>query len=1149
MDWMNTTVDVFLESLREKNIFIKLNDRDNLDIEAPKGALQDDLVNAIKQRREAIIDYLRTALAQADIGKQIPIAAAEQSYPLSSAQTRVWVSSQIHGTDLYNIVSTYEMDESIDPGIFKMAIAEVVKRHEILRTVFRKDDSGQARQWILKPEEMDFELVCLDWSTGDHNKGDVDDYIRHHIQYHIFELEKAPLFQVVLFNLDKEHSVLCYNMHHIITDAWSTNILINEVLNAYKAIQQGIAMDLPPLRIQYKDYAVWQQAQLDTAAFQVHEKYWLNRFEGKLPTLDLFTNLMRPPIKNTNGQVLGTYIRTELALPLKDICTRSGGSLFPGLVASVLAILYKYTGQKDIIIGTPVAGREHPDLQSQIGFYINTIALRNKCEGKDSFVDLFNSVSRTMLEAHEHQAYPFDRLVERLSLQRDASRSLLFDVFINFQNIMENEMPAIASANNRPHNIGADEITDLGLSSSKFDLIFNFTEVGETIHFAIEFNRDVYASGIMEKFIGHYKQLLSAIITDPLLPMDQLNYITAEEKKTLSGYTDGPKSSYVPGTVVDMFTSQACKVPDNIALQFAEHRMTYRELDESSNRVANYLLDRGIQRETMIALFMDRSINAIVSILGILKAGAVYIPIDTTYPIEKVVGILSNSKTGIVLTDKKGSERIFGQQQLDTVCLDSEGEEMRSASVAPPVITINSSQLAYVLHTSGSTGVPKGVQVEHGSLMNYLHWVLTAYSYPAENGNFGLFTSLSFDLTFTSLFGPLVNGKMLYIYPQDTPVEDVLTHYLNNKDLDLIKLTPAHVQLIASLGIKATHIGRFIVGGEQLNRQHVDILQRLSANPVIYNEYGPTETTVGCTVSEIHSDNGEIIHIGRPIINTSVYILDEQLEMTSIGFIGELYIGGSQLARGYLHMEDLTKEKFIDNPFKKGDRLYKSGDFGRWLANGNIEYISRKDDQVKIRGYRIELGEIETIIRQYGNIRDVVVTAMPASWEDRELTAYLISDEITDNGSLRAFLKTRLPEYMIPKVFVTVSEFPLTANGKIDRKKLIEDTDKYANTAREEYVAPENEVEARLAEIWKSTLAKNHDISIKESFFELGGHSIKAIKMLAQVSKEFKVVISVGELFEDPTIQKLAEKILNAGWVNAATPVRAGDGEYETVKI
>ena len=1159
MDRINSTVDTFLESLRERDIFIKLNDKDNLEIEAPKGALQEDLVNSVRLYRETIIDYLKAARAQAEAGQGIPVAPAGDSYPLSSAQTRVWVSSQIHGADLYNIVSTYEINEVIDPGVFREAIDMVVERHEILRTAFRKDDSGQARQWVMPSGKMEVDLTCLDWSEGLQGRQEADEYIRRQISSQPFDLERAPLFRVVVIKLSGGRSIICYTMHHIITDAWSTKILVHDVFVVYRSIQQGERAALPPLRIQYKDFAVWQQAQLETPAFQAHEEYWLNKFQGELPALDLVPNVTRPPIKNTNGQVLGTYLPRELASPLKEICIRAGGSLFSGLVASVLAILYKYTGQRDIIIGTPVAGREHPDLQSQIGFYINTIPLRNRLEGKGSFTDLFHTVSATAMEAHAHQAYPFDRLIEKLQLQRDASRSLLFDVFLNFQHNLEDGASAgdpasvengASAGDDGPAGTAADEISDLGLSSSKFDLIFNFSEAGEAIHLAVEFNRDVYTRSTIEKFIGHYKELLAALIADPLAPLDRLSYMPVEERRQLSGFAEGAKLTYQPETIVDLFLSQVDRVPNHVALWSGTDRMTYRELHERSNRVANYLRAKGVKEEDLVALFLDRSVRAVVCILGILKAGGAFMPVDRVHPAEKVAGILSGSRAGFMLTDKKGLELIAGLSRPELTVLDADDDEIAAASTETPAGRIASSQLAYVLYTSGSTGAPKGVQVEHGSLTNYLRWVLTAYIPGEQDGNFGLFTTLSFDLTFTSLFGALVKGAMLYVYPQDMPVEDILAHYLNNKELDLIKLTPAHLQLIASLGIKSTHLKNFIVGGEQLRRQHLDVIFRISPDAVVYNEYGPTEATVGCTVATIRRGDTGIISIGRPIINNSIYILDEQLDVSPLGFTGEIHIGGLQLARGYLHMDELTRAKFIHHPFKEGELLYKTGDFGRWLPDGNIEYTGRQDGQVKIRGYRIETGEIETALRQNKDIRDVVVMSRSVSWEDNDLVAYIVSSVRIDKEALRADLKSRLPEYMIPKSYIMVSKLPLTSNGKVDRKKLLQEADIYANAAREEYVAPQNEVESRLAELWKTVLAAGREISTKESFFELGGHSIKAIKMLAQVSKEYKVVVSVGQLFEEPTIQKLAERIYSSGWskVPAASTAAAAE-EYDNVKI
>lgn len=1146
MNAVNETLDSFIESLRNRNIFLKLNDNNNLEIDAPKGALDKEIIELMKLHKQQLIDYLKKRDVQTSMSEQIPIAPMGVSYPLSSAQTRVWVSDKIHGeTTAYNLISSVELTGEFDPIFFEKSVMAVVDRYEILRTVFRKDEAGDVRQWISPVDVLDFKLCYFDW-TNDDGAGKAEAFIKVDSQ-NTFDLENGPLFRIALFKLKKDKYILYYNLHHIICDAWSMNVLSENILKAYNAFKNLLEPNFPPLRIQYKDFAVWQQAQLETEAFRLSQQYWLSQFEGVLPELNLFPSTIRPAVQNTNGYVLSTSIlHPSLVSKLKKMSGQSGGSLFIGLVASLKAILYKYSGQQDIIIGTPASGRDHADLHDQIGFYINTLALRTRFSGKENFQDLLNRVRETVMKAYDHQLYPFDRLIEDLKVKRKPHRSLLFDVFLNYEAMGDTSFPGqpVNSPKILKDSVNED-IQDMGIATSKFDLIFNFKEAGEGISLAVEFNRDIYSPEQISALIRNYKNLLVAVLNTPSQALASINYTSNTDLKLITEVFNNTAVDYPLETVVELFKKQVGKNADMPAVSDGRNTISYEQLDRKSNRLAYYLHSKGITKGSLVPILMHRSIDIIVAVLGILKAGAAYVPIDPAYPAERCAYILSDVDPTAIITEKYFETQLI-DEDIEKIFIDGDDAFWESMPAEPLGFTFTEANLAYVMYTSGSTGTPKGVKINHGNLSNYLQWVLECYIPGANEGNFGLYSSFAFDLTVTSLFGSLVKGKLLRVFPSDDEISDVLkTYFDNNSGLDIIKLTPAHIQLIDSLDIVSTGVRKVIVGGDKLHRKHIEILRKINPEMLVYNEYGPTETAVGVTVAEI-IPKGDYLHIGKPIANTQIHILDSHLNTTPVGVAGEIYIGGAQVSDGYWRREGLTADKFMQDPFNEGGRLYKTGDVGYWRADGNIEFLGRTDEQVKIRGHRVEPGEIENAICSDSAIKDAVVVTRETVEGDRELVAYIISGTHIEAGILQQYLKSRLPAYMIPARFMQVEEFPVNVNGKVDKERLPQVVDSPEEEI-DRYVAPRNSVEEKLVEIWKEVLGLDNEISVIDNFFKLGGHSIKAIKMLSRVSKEFGIIINVQKLFEEPTIKELAEKVINAGWGMSEQIVN--EDEYERFKI
>jgi amino acid adenylation domain-containing protein len=1052
--------------------------------------------------------------------KKIPLA---ESYPISDAQRRLWILSQFQGSQgIYNMPSRMRLSAGYDILSFKKAIYAVIERHEILRTVFKEDDNGEVRQWILSTEELDFNIDFQDFREESSPEDKVNKYIKDD-SYKPFDLENGPLLRVSFLQVSDDEYVIYHNINHIIGDAWSMGVLEKDLLTYYEAYTLGIEADIPELKIQYKDYATWQISQLQTDTFEAHKDFWLEKLSGELPLLDLPSEKIRPKVKTYRGHELVSYLSTKNTARLRSYCQDQGGSLFMGLVTIWNILFYKYTSQEDIIIGTPAAGRDHPDLVDQIGFYVNALPLRNKVNGKLSFKEFFNKVTESTLTSFENGMYPFDRLVEGLDLYRDTSRHTIFDILLDFH---ENKI----ITNNELSDENQDKIIDKGYGNAKFDLQFDFIDLGENISIQVNYNRDVYDQKTVEQFINHFKGLTSVILENLDAPIHTIEFLSTKEKVHQIENHNQTKREYPSDlTVIDLFKEQVRKTPNQIAVVFENKEFTYQEIDNLSNQLAHCLKeDHDITTNDLVGIKLDRSEWVIISILSILKLGAAYIPIDPNYPQSKQDYIISESGIKLLVTDTNYLFDVSDAAQ-SIFAIDVEFEKDKYSTNDINHILSNT-DLAYVIYTSGSTGKPKGVMIEHSSLSNYLHWGLEYY---VENNlstaDFGLFTSLSFDLTISSLFFPIVSGGKLRIFNEAEEVSGILKEYFES-DLTCIKLTPAHINILEYLNLDHTNIELAIVGGDTLHLSQVNILRKLNPSIKIYNEYGPTEFTIGCIVKEVKSAIKSEINIGQPIANTSVYILNSNHTIVPYGAVGEICLAGKGLARGYMNQEDLTKEKFIENPYKKGETLYRTGDLGKWLSNGDIGFEGRKDNQIKIRGYRIELGEIEYQLLSKEDINEVVVTTRESNQQTKEIVAYLVSSQEQNIQSLRTYLSDRLPQYMIPVHFVQLDKLPLTSNGKIDKKSL-PDPDGKGISKGVEYIAPRNHTEQQLVAIWEKFLNVER-IGIRDNFFHIGGDSIIGVRIVSEIQRILEVKIDMTTLFNEPSIEALSDEIANQLWHN-----------------
>jgi amino acid adenylation domain-containing protein len=1044
---------------------------------------------------------------------QIETITPQSNYALSDAQRRLWIVSQSGNASVaYNMPGSIDLTGVYNIENFRKAIHETIDRHESLRTVFRKDESGEIRQWVLDREDLGFEIKYKDFGDDRNGYHKAAAFIGED-SFIPFDLEKGPLLRASLLKVKEGKYVFYFNMHHIICDGWSLSVLAKDVFTYYDAFNENREPALSPLKIQYKDYSAWQLALLGEEVFQKHKEYWIKSLQGELPSLDLPGTKLRPKVKTNNGRALQAYINGNLTGKLKEYSEENGGSLYMGMLAGWNILMYHYTNQKDIIIGTSVAGRSHADLEDQIGFYSNTLALRNHIETEESFQHFFRRIIDTTLKSLSHQMYPFIRLVEDLNFRSDPSRNAIFDVMLFLQNNGER-------VNRQELKVEEiDAITDIGYRASKFDINIALQEINDCVSLDVTFNPDVYDRGMVEGLIKHYKQLLNALLENPGEKISQIEYLSDKEKNDLLQFNN-IEEIHNPGnkTIVDLFDEQVSKTPDNTALVFRDKKLTYTELDILSNQLAHYLVENyEIRPDDLIGVMLNRSEWSIVSILGILKAGAAYVPIDPQDPSSRKDFIISDASLKVLITEVNLIHDI-GYYDGNTFAIDVEFDPDSYAADRLPVVSAPDN-LAYVIYTSGSTGQPKGAMITARAVVDYFFGVLNKTNI-SECKSFGLVSTISADLGNTVIFTSLLIGAALHVIAK----EDIINvNKIREFNLDCIKMTPSHWKAWQTEERFFTPNKCLILGGEPFSEDILNYVRLSNGNCEVYNHYGPTETTIGKLIKRVDKNQDAArVTLGRPIGNNKVYVLNPDQRLCSIGLPGEICISGVGLARGYLNQEELSGVKFVDNPFNAGEKLYKTGDLGKWLPNGEIEYLGRIDEQVKIRGYRIELGEIEYALLKLDVIDDAVVIVKGNQSNEKELVAYIVVKSEVNASVLTSMLRKLLPEYMIPASYVELEVIPLTLNGKVDKSSL-PDPKTMGIISGVEYVAPRNEVEELITEIIAGILGKSkNQISVYDNFFDMGISSLGLMKLYASVNEKMASNLQAVSVFEFTTVSALA---------------------------
>ena len=1032
----------------------------------------------------------------------IPKAPLSKWYPMTATQSRLWVLSQLEGGSLaYNIPTAIRLKGRIDEAKFAESFNRLIERHESLRTSFGPDGSGNIGQYISSLEDSTLVLEQLDYRGQADKAEKINEYLKKQ-QEEAFELDQAPLLRGGLIRTGEEESLFYATMHHIISDGWSIEILISELVQLYNGLLEEEEISLPPLPIQYKDYAVWQTSEDREKDQEKSRKYWLDQLKGALPVLELPTYQKRPLVKSYNGSSVVHHYSESFLETIKRYAQQADATLFMTLMAGVNALLYRYTNQKEIIVGTPVAGRSHPDLEHQIGLYLNTLAIRTKLEQDQTFKALLAQEKATLLSAYEHQDYPFDALVNELNIKRDPSRSAIFDVMVVLQN--QSQLRNL----NKEGKLKGLEVSpyELPHQTAQFDLTFTFMEQ-DGLTLEVEYNTDLYESSFVERMGFHLEEVLKELINNADKPIKAINYLTkAEQEQLLNEFNDTDKDYATNTSLIELFEKQVNLTPEKTALVYDNKSISYQELNEEANKLAHYLRKNySIQSNDVIAIKLDRSEKQIISIIGVLKAGAAYLPVDINFPEDRINYMKNDSDFKLLL-----DSTTFDQIQLNNREEDIEDIHRENK------IT----DLVYVMYTSGTTGYPKGVMVEERSILNLINWFTEKFSIDSNTVSIQL-TNYTFDPSIEEIFGTLCNGGTHHIIPKELILNtDKLRNYIIQHGITILNYVPVLLNELLSDKPKINTLKTVISGGEKLPEHVKNSI--LLAGYELYNNYGPTEITVDALCGEMTESGG--IHIGKPISNVKAYILDEFEQLVPIGVHGQLYISGAGLARGYLNKTDLNSQKFVLNPFLPNQQMYDTGDICAWLPDGTIKYVGRKDHQVKINGYRIELGEIENIFLKKNAIKEVVVTVKEGiRSSEKELVAYYTATDQQNVTEIIAHLKTYLPVYMLPSFYVQLPSIPKNNNGKIDFKSL-PDPLEVGTSGRVPYIAPQNDIQTKLIKVWEEVLGQKK-IGIKDDFFELGGHSIKATKVLAKVNNEFELDISVKNLFISPTIEDLAAHI------------------------
>lgn len=1045
-------------------------------------------------------------------------------FPASFGQQRLWFIDQFTPRSAtYNMPSALRIRGELSVEVLERTLQELTRRHETLRTRFVAV-GGQPQQVI--EDEVKVELPVLDLTgiVGEEKREAEVMRLALEEAKRPFDLQQTPLFRAKLLRLGGLNHVLLFTMHHIISDAWSIGVLVGEVSVLYGAFSAGRPSPLPELPIQYADYSMWQRECLESGMLEQQLAYWTKQLTGS-SLLKLPTDRPRPATQSQKGAICNFVIAANLTQKLKQLAEQQGVTLFMVLLAALQTLLYRYSGQDDIAVGTPIAGRSNSAAEKLIGFFVNTLVLRGDLSDAPSFTELLQRTKEVTLGAYAHQDVPFEKLVEVLSPERDMSRSPLFQVMLVMWNTPWSELE-LGGAKLQPLRV------ERGIS--RFDLSMTL-DVGtgqgqqdQDLRGTLEYSTDLFDAGTITRMVDHYSLLLRAIISDPHAPIDSLQILSPEERHILIEDFNATTASIPEKTVTRLFEEQVDRTPNATAVQCGENSLSYIELNHRANQLARRLRELGVGPETRVGLMVERSLEMVVGLLGILKAGGAYVPLDTDYPADRLAFMLEDAEAPLILTQSQVRARV-PELAARILELDADWEEIAIQRKENMASASGPQNAAYVIYTSGSTGWPKGVVVTQRGLSNHMQWMQTAYALTPADRVLQK-TASSFDASVWEFFAPLLVGARLIMAPPGAHRDPAsIIQEIVRQEVTILQVVPSFLWALAAEGElrNCKTLSRIFAGGEVLTNKLVLAVTR-QVPVAVTNLYGPTEATIDATAWDWQRpdiDERRAVPIGRPIANTQAYVLDAHMQPLPIGVEGELYLAGAGQARGYMNRPELTAEKFVPNPFSRvgGERLYRTGDLVQYQVDGSLEFKGRLDNQVKIRGYRIELGEIEAALLDHPGVARAVVIAREDQPGDKRLVAYVVARgeaEKLEDGQLRSYLQQRLPEYMVPSAYVQLESLPLTTNGKLDRNALpAPEGDAYGQRG---YEAPVGEIETALAAIW-AELLKVERVGRHDNFFDLGGHSLLDIQMRTMIRKQFHYDLPLAQLFQHPCIAELAK--------------------------
>jgi amino acid adenylation domain-containing protein len=1052
--------------------------------------------------------------------------------PLSFAQERLWFLDQLEGPNAaYNIPLAWHMAGRLDVAALENSLRKIMQRHEALRTRVAMENGNPVQVFTSGPD-LALPVTDLGALPESERRAEMTRRIEAEDLKPFDRLTGGPLVRAELLRLTPRAHVLLLTFHHMVFDGWSLGILSRELMAAYPFLLSGQMPVLPELAIQYGDFSLWQRDRFRTDRLAQRMAFWKKELDGAPTLLELPLDRPHPPRRSYQGRRLTFIIPPAWTTKLKRLARDAGATLFMALLAVYTLLLSRYTSQRDIVIGTAVSGRDRADLESLIGFFINTLVLRIRWSGNPSFRQFLSHVKQVVLDARTHQDMPFEKLVESLCPERNLSHTPLFQAAFVMQN-----MPLA------PLDLPDLVITPLETDrlTAKFDLNLIMQETESGLLAGLEYSTDIFVAETIARMAGHFRNLLKAAISDPAQSIFKFPLMTPAEEASLSvQWAPAAQGDATPCPVHKLFEERVALEPQAVALVFGRQRLGYQEINTRANRLAHYLRSMGVGPEVCVALHLERSPELVIAILAVLKAGGAYIPLDPDIPVARLAFILQDSRARVLITEETLGYTAY-PENTTRVYLDRDQKAIGRMSAENPSIAGHADNLAYIIYTSGSTGTPKGSLVTHANVVRLFTTTRALFCF-SEKDVFTLFHSCAFDFSVWEIWGALLHGGTLVIVPYMlSRSPDEFHALLCTEKVTVVNQTPsAFGQLIQAdrQALQGPNLALkwVIFGGEALDPRILEpwFAAHGDQGPRLVNMYGITETTVHVTwypltVSDVNRP-GSII--GRPIPDLGLHILDAHMHRVPPGIKGEIYVEGPGICRGYLRRPDLTAGVFVPNPFAvgaaSGARLYKTGDLGRYMPDGHIEYLGRKDQQIKIRGFRIEIGEIETVLCQYPEICQAVVTVHPDTLGNGQLTAYLVCSAPVASEAVSDFLKTRLPAYMVPAAYTQLDQLPLTANNKIDRKKLPQ-PDPLIPVRH--YTPPQNRTEKILAEIW-GHLLKRDRIGRHDDFFSIGGHSLLAVQIISRVRKAFQVTLPVRTVFEKPTIADLA------GWIEQARTAR-----------